>query len=53
MIFIVFRTEKKLKEHENICKVHEYSYLEMPNDNNKILKQPWRRIYENSIFYLL
>ena len=29
---------KKHKEHENVCRNHDYCYLEMPNENNKILK---------------
>ena len=33
-----FRTENKLKDRENICKDHDYCYLKMPNENNKILK---------------
>ena len=33
-----FRTKNKLKEHENVCKDHDYWYIEMPNENNEILK---------------
>ena len=33
-----YRTKDKLKEHENICKYHDYCYIEIPNENNKILK---------------
>ena len=33
-----YRTKDKLKEHENVCKYHDYCYIEMPNENNKILK---------------
>ena len=25
-----FRTESKLKSHENVCKNHDYCYIEMP-----------------------
>ena len=32
-----FRTENKLKEHENVCKDHDYCYIEMPKEKN-ILK---------------
>ena len=28
----------KLKKHENVCKNHDCCYVEMPNDDNKILK---------------
>ena len=34
----LYRTENKLKKHENICKHHDYYYVEMPNEGNKILK---------------
>ena len=33
-----YSTKEKLKEHENVCKDHDYCYIEMPNENNKILK---------------
>ena len=33
-----FKTENKLKKHENVCKNHDYCYVEMPNEDNKILK---------------
>ena len=33
-----YRTKDKLKEHEKVCKDHDYCYKEMPNENNKILK---------------
>ena len=32
-----FRTENKLKEHENVCKNHDYCYIEMPKEQS-ILK---------------
>ena len=31
-------TENKLKQHENVCKNHHYCYVEMPKEDNKILK---------------
>ena len=34
----LYRTENKLKKHENISKHHDYCYVEMPNEDNKILK---------------
>ena len=34
----LYRTENKLKQHENVCKNHNYCHVEMPNENNKILK---------------
>ena len=32
------RTENKLKKHEKVCNDHDYCYVEMPNEYNKILK---------------
>ena len=31
-------TKNKLKKHEKVCNDHDYCYLEMPNEDNKILK---------------
>ena len=44
-----FRTENKLKEHENVCKSHDYCYIEMPkigsilkyNNGAKFMKIPF------------
>ena len=36
--FYSFRANDKLKKHENIFRDHDYCYLEMPKENNKILK---------------
>ena len=33
-----YRTKDKLKKHENVCKNHDYRYVEMPNEDKKILK---------------
>ena len=30
--------EKKLKNHYNVWKYHDYYYVEMPNEDNNILK---------------
>ena len=32
------RTEDKLKKHENVCKNNDLCYLEMPKEDNKLLK---------------
>ena len=32
------RTENKLKKHEKVCNNHDYCFIEMPNEDNKILK---------------
>ena len=36
--FHSYRTENKLKKHEKVCNDHDYCYVEMPNEENKILK---------------
>ena len=36
--FHSFRTKNKLKEHKNVCENHDYCYVEMPKEHNKILK---------------
>ena len=36
--FHPYTTEKKLRKHEIICNNHEFCYLKMPDENNKILK---------------
>ena len=36
--FHSYSTEKNLKKHERVCNDHDYCYVEMPNENNKILK---------------
>ena len=36
--FHSYRTENKLKKHKNVCENHDYCYVEMPKEDNKILK---------------
>ena len=36
--FHLYSTENKLKKHEKVCNDHDYCYVEMPNEDNKILK---------------
>ena len=36
--FQSYTTENKLKKHEKVCKNHDYCYVEMPKEDNKILK---------------
>ena len=36
--FHSYRTENKLKKHEKVCNDHDYFYVEMSNEDNKILK---------------
>ena len=33
-----YTTENKLKKHKNVCENHDYCYVEMPEEDNKILK---------------
>ena len=30
VVYISFRLDKKLKEHENVCNNYDYCYIEMP-----------------------
>ena len=36
--FHSFRTKNELKKHYNVCKNYNYCYVEMPEEDNKILK---------------
>ena len=36
--FTSFRTENKLKRDKNICENHDYCYVELPEEDNKILQ---------------
>ena len=36
--FHSYNTKEKLKKHERVCNDHDYCYIEMPNEENKILK---------------
>ena len=36
--FHSYRTENKLKKHEKVCNDHDYCYVEMPNEDKKVLK---------------
>ena len=36
--FNSYSTNNKLEKHERVCGDHDYSYVEMPNEDNKILK---------------
>ena len=47
-----FRTENKLKSHENVCKNHAYCCVKVPEKFENILKYNRAKIYENSICYL-
>ena len=34
--FHLFRTKNKLKKHKNVCKNHDYCYIEMSKEYNKL-----------------
>ena len=36
--FHAYRTENKLEKHKKICENHDCCYVEMPNEDNKIIK---------------
>ena len=36
--FHSYRTKNKLEEHKKICENHEYCHVEMPNEENEIIK---------------
>ena len=36
--FCSYRTENKLKKHKKVCENYDYCYVEMPKEDNKILK---------------
>ena len=36
--FCLYRTKNKLKKHKKVCENHDYCYVEMPEEDNKILK---------------
>ena len=36
--FQSYTKEKKLKKHKKVCENHDYCYVEMPEEDNKILK---------------
>ena len=36
--FQSYTTENKLKKHKNVCQNRDYCYVEMPEEDNKILK---------------
>ena len=36
--FHSYSTEKKVKKNKRVCNDHDYCYVEMPNEYNKIVK---------------
>ena len=37
--FCSYRTKNKLKKHKKVCENYDYCYVEIPEEDNKILKQ--------------
>ena len=51
--FRAYTTKNKLEAHNKICENHDYCHVEMPNEDNKIIKYNQReKIYKVSIYYL-
>ena len=38
IFFYSYRTKETLKKHEKVCKDHDFHYVKMTNEDNKILK---------------
>ena len=36
--FQSYRTERKVKKHEKVCNDHDYCFVEIPNEDSKMLK---------------
>ena len=36
--FHLYSTKNKCKKHERVCNDHDYFYVEIPNEHNKLLK---------------
>ena len=36
--FCSYNTKNKLKKHKSVCENHDYCYVEMPKEDNKVLK---------------
>ena len=36
--FHSYRTKEKHKKHDKVCNDHDYFYVQIPDENNKILK---------------
>ena len=50
--FHVYTTKNKLERHDNVCKNHDYCCVEMPNEDNKILKYNHREISMKAPFII-
>ena len=50
--FHSYSTENKLKKHEKVCNDRNYCYVEMPNEDNKILKYNYREKWLKAPFII-
>ena len=50
--FHSFRTENKLKKHTKVCENHDYCYIELPKEDNKILRYNQEEKYMKVPFFV-
>ena len=51
--FPSYRTEYKLKKHEKVYNDHDHCYVQMPNEDNKILKYiNGKKVTKSSSYYV-
>ena len=50
--FHAYRTKNKLETHKKICENHDYCHVEMPNEDNKIVKYNQREKSIKSVFII-
>ena len=50
--FNLYSTKNKLKKHEKVCNDHDYCYVEMPNEYNKILKYNYGKKLLKALFMI-
>ena len=49
----LYKTKSTFEKHKNVSKDHDCCHIEMPKEDNKVLKiKSWRNVYESSIYYL-
>ena len=51
--FQTYTTENKLKKHKKVCENHDYCYVEMPEEYNKILKYNGREKFMRLLFIII
>ena len=48
--FRAYTTKNRLGKYKNVCENHDYCYVEMPNEDNKILKYNHREKFMKDPF---